>query len=179
MKINVSKIPEGGMNLRFEKDGAWFRGFLPETEPFDCTLRRIEIVCTVRRMKENVFIEGSVTASAEAPCCRCLEAARFPLAASFKYTFSPAPDEPQDEMELNTEDLELAYYEEDMIDLDRLIYEQIMLQIPIKPLCAEACKGLCPQCGTNLNVATCACEAEPFDERLSVLKQFKVKPKTQ
>ena len=179
MKINVSKIPDGGMNLRFEKDGAWFRGFLPETEPFGFTLRDINIACTVRRMRESVFIEGSVTAQAEAPCCRCLETAQFPLATSFRYTFAPAPSEPQDEVELNTEDLELAYYEEDLIDLDRVLYEQIMLQIPIKPLCRETCQGLCPRCGINLNLANCACEAETFDERLSALKQFKVKPKIQ
>jgi len=116
-----------------------------------------------------------VTASAEAPCCRCLETARLPLQASFKYTFAPAPSEPQEEMELNAEDLELAYYEEDTIDLDRVIYEQIMLQLPIKLLCSETCKGLCPQCGINLNSASCHCEAGIFDERLAVLKKFKVK----
>jgi uncharacterized protein len=174
LKINVSKIPEGGMDLRFEKDGAWFRGFLPEAEPFDFTLRRIDVACSVRRIKETVFIEGSVTASAEAPCCRCLETACMPLQVSFKYTFSPAPLEPQEEVELNAEDLELAYYEEDTIDLDRVIFEQIMLQIPIKPLCGETCKGLCPHCGINLNRASCQCEAETFDERLAVLKKFKV-----
>ena len=175
MKITVSKIPEGGINLRFEKDGAWFRGLLPEAEPFDFTLQGITVACSVRRIKETVFVEGSVTASAEAPCCRCLETARLPLQASFKYTFAPAPSEPQEEMELNAEDLELAYYEEDTIDLDRVIYEQIMLQIPIKLLCRETCKGLCPHCGINLNSASCHCEAGTFDERLAVLKKFKVK----
>ena len=114
-----------------------------------------------------------MTASAEAPCCRCLETSRLPLQATFKYTFSPAPSEPQEEMELNAEDLELAYYEEDTIDLDRVIYEQIMLQMPIKPLCRETCKGLCPHCGINLNLASCHCEAETFDERLAVLKKFR------
>jgi uncharacterized protein len=176
LKINVSKIPEGGMDLRFEKDGAWFRGFLPEAEPFEFTLQRIDVVCGVRRIKETVFIEGSVTTSAEAPCCRCLETARMPLQASFKYTFSPAPSEPQEEVELNAEDLELAYYEEDMIDLDRVIFEQIMLQMPIKLLCRETCKGLCPHCGINLNLASCQCKAETFDERLAVLKKFKANP---
>jgi uncharacterized protein len=174
LKINVSKIPEGGMDLRLEKDGAWFRGFLPEAEPFDFALQRIDVACSVRRLKETVFIEGGVTASAEAPCCRCLETARMPLQAAFKYTFSPAPSEPMEEVELNAEDLELAYYEEDTIDLDRVIFEQIMLQMPIKPLCRETCKGLCPHCGINLNLACCHCEAETFDERLAILKKFKV-----
>ncbi len=175
MKINVSKIPEGGMNLRFEKDGAWFRGHLPEAELFVFTLERIDVACNVRRIKETVFVEGGLSTSAEAPCCRCLETARLPLRASFKYTFSPAPSEPQEEVELSADDLELAYYEEDTIDLDRVIYEQIMLQMPIKPLCTETCKGLCPHCGINLNSASCQCEAETFDERLAALKKFKVK----
>ena len=51
MKINVSKIPEGGMDLRFEKDGAWFRGFLPEAEPFDFTLQRID--CRLQRQADE------------------------------------------------------------------------------------------------------------------------------
>jgi uncharacterized protein len=176
LKISVSKISEGGMDLRFEKDGTWFRGFLPEAEPFDSTLRAIAVVCSVKRIKETVYIEGSVTASAEAPCCRCLETTLLPIGSTFKYTFTPLPAEPQEELELSADDLELAYYEEDTIDLDRVIFEQIMLQMPIKPLCGETCKGLCPHCGLNLNVASCRCESETFDERLAVLKKFKVKP---
>jgi uncharacterized protein len=178
LKISVSKIPEGGMDLRFEKNGEWFRGFLPEAEPFDFTLRRIDVVCKVTRIKETVYIEGSVTASAEAPCCRCLEMARLPIGSSFKYTFAPLPAEPQEELELSADDLELAYYEEDTIDLDRVIFEQIMLQMPIKPLCRETCKGLCPRCGLNLNLAGCHCEPETFNERLAVLEKFKVNPET-
>ena len=72
MKISVSKIPEGGMNLRFEKDWKWFRDFLPEAEPIDFVLDRIAVACTVRRMKETVFIEGSAATTIEAPCGRCL-----------------------------------------------------------------------------------------------------------
>jgi uncharacterized protein len=176
LKISVSKIPEGGMDLSFEKDGKWFRGFLPEAEPFDFVLHRIDVVYTVRRMKETVFIEGSAATVVEAPCCRCLEMADLPVRASFRYTFCPPPDQPQEEWELSTEDLELAYYEEDTIDLDRLIFEQIMLQLPIKPLCRETCKGLCPHCGANLNAASCDCRTETCDERLAALKKFKIQP---
>jgi uncharacterized protein len=176
LKISVSKIPEGGIDLSFEKDGKWFRGFLPEAEPFDFVLRRIDVVCAVRRMKETVFIEGTVATAAEAPCCRCLEMTDLPVRASFRYTFCPPPDQPQEEWELNAEDLELAYYEEDTIDLDRLIFEQIMLQLPIKPLCRETCKGLCPHCGTNMNTDSCDCQTETFDERLVALKKFKIQP---
>ncbi len=179
LKINVSKIPEGGMDLRFERDGSWFRGFLPETAPADFVPDRIDVACTVRRMKENVFIEGTVATTVEAPCGRCLEMTRQPVNASFKYTFTPPPAQPKEEWELTAEDLDFAYYEEDSIDLDALIFEQVMLHMPIKPLCAESCKGLCPRCGIDLNRASCLCQAETFDERLAALKRFKVQPEKQ
>ena len=81
MKISVSKIPEGGMNLRFEKDWKWFRDFLPEAEPADFVLDRIKVTCNVRRMKETVFIEGSVATTLEAPCGRCLAMTALPISS--------------------------------------------------------------------------------------------------
>lgn len=174
MKINVSKIPEGGMNIRFERDGQWFRGLLPEADPADFLPDRIDVACAVRRMKENVFIEGNAKTTVEAPCGRCLEATRQPVRASFKYTFAPPPAQPKEEWELSAADLEFAYYEEDTIDLDALVIEQIMLNMPIKPLCSESCKGLCPHCGIDLNRESCLCQSETFDERFAVLKRFKV-----
>jgi uncharacterized protein len=151
LKINVSKIPEGGMVLQFERDGEWFRRNLPGATPPDFVPDRIDIACTAWRMKENVFIEGTVATAVDVPCCRCLEMIRLPLRSSFKYTFTPPPSRSQDEVELNAADLDFAYYEGDVIDLDTVILEQILLQIPIKLLCAESCRGLCLHCGINLN----------------------------
>jgi uncharacterized protein len=176
LKISVSKIPEGGRELQLEKDGSWFKSFLPEMELSGFVLDRIDVACTIRRMKETVFIDGTVAANLETSCCRCLETTHLPVSSSFKYTFSPPPDQPREEWELSAEDLDFAYYEEDIIDMDTLIFEQIALQIPVKPLCMEGCKGLCPHCGINLNVTSCQCGTENFDERLAVLKQFKTQP---
>jgi uncharacterized protein len=173
LKINISKIPEGGMSLRFERDGEWFRETLSGATPPDFVPDRIEVACTASRMKENVFIEGTVSTAMDLPCCRCLEVIRLPLSSSFRYTFTPTPSRSQDEVELNAADLDFAYYEGDIIDLDAVILDQILLQIPIKPLCAESCRGLCPSCGANLNVTACNCREEHHDDRFSVLKQLK------
>ncbi|MBN2438932.1 MAG: DUF177 domain-containing protein [Deltaproteobacteria bacterium] len=175
MKINVSKIPEGGRVLQFERDGEWFRRNLPGAAPPDFVPDRIDVACTARRMKENVFIEGTVATAVDVSCCRCLETIHLPIRSSFKYTFVPPPSRSQDEVELKAADLDFAYYEGDVIDLDTVIFEQILLQIPIKPLCAESCRGLCPHCGINLNISGCNCRGEVLDERLAVLKQFKEK----
>lgn len=176
MKINVNKIPEGGMPFRFERDAEWFRENLIGTAPCDYKPSRIDVVCTVRRMRENVFIEGTVATTGEMPCCRCLETAHLEIRAPFKYTFAPSPAETGEEMELSAEDLDFAFYEGEIIDLDSVILEQILLQIPIKPLCTELCRGLCPHCGVNLNTASCNCQGQVFDERLAALKKFKGQP---
>jgi uncharacterized protein len=173
LKINVSKIPEEGMILKFERNREWFQENLRGTTSDDFELDRIDIACTARRMKENVFIEGTAATAIDMSCCRCLEMIRLPIRSSFRYTFTPPPPRSQDEVELNALDLDFAYYEGDVIDLDMVIFEQIMLQIPIKPLCAESCRGLCPHCGIDLNTTSCDCRGEVLDERLTALKQFK------
>jgi len=177
LKINVSNIPEGGINLRFERNGEWFQQRLPETgSEGGFVLNRVDVACAVRRMKENVFLEGSVATTAEMPCSRCLETTHLSLQSPFHYTFAPPPSLPQEDVELSATDLDFAYYEEDVIDLDATVFEQILLQIPFKPLCAESCRGLCPHCGANLNATSCDCRGELPDERLAILKQFKAQP---
>ena len=99
----------------------------------------------------------------------------LPVSASFRYTLVPAKaEESREEIELSEEDLEYGYYEGEIVDCDPLIYEQIVLQIPIKVLCTEDCRGLCPDCGTNLNLEACNCASDRVDERLAVLKKLKL-----
>ncbi len=75
-----------------------------------------------------------------------------------------------DEQEVEEEDLDTSYYRDDQIDLNELLREQFYLALPMKPLCREDCRGLCPQCGTNLNTGTCTCATEWEDPRLAALK---------
>ena len=76
--------------------------------------------------------------------------------------------------ELEEEDLDLSFYEGEEIDLSPLVQEQIILALPTRPLCRESCKGLCPQCGVNLNVQTCTCATVVDDPRLEVLRTLRV-----
>jgi uncharacterized protein len=66
--------------------------------------------------------------------------------------------------------LTTAYYVDDQIDLGQLMSEQFHLVLPMKPLCRETCRGLCPQCGTNLNAGSCECRTTWEDPRLAPLK---------
>ena len=58
------------------------------------------------------------------------------------------------------------------IDADEALTEQILLELPLKHLCKEDCKGLCPKCGTDLNKSTCNCETKEPDPRFDVLRKL-------
>jgi len=73
----------------------------------------------------------------------------------------PAPQsEAPDKEELSAQELDLDVYSGETVDLEALVREQIILLAPLKPLCSEGCRGLCPTCGVNLNQETCSCKVE-------------------
>jgi len=172
-------VPEAGLDLRFELQGNWFRNFLAVEDSDILSIQKTVVSCHVSRMGETVFIEGEIESVAEAVCSRCLGEVRLPVRLDFRYTLVPVKESIKDNVELRTDDLDFGFYEGEVVDLSPLIYEQIMLQIPMKILCSEACKGLCPQCGANLNVGNCDCRKDQGDERFAVLRNLKIAKKPQ
>ena len=67
---------------------------------------------------------------------------------------------------------EFVVVPDDQLDLDQLLTEDILLDVPSKFLCSPGCKGLCPTCGKNLNQGPCGCERDTVDPRLAVLKDL-------
>ena len=123
-------------------------------------------------------VAGHVTGEIEMTCGRCLEAFTLPVAGEFDLRYVPrAENAGEDERELGEDDLTTAFYDEDRIDIGQLIAEQFHLALPMKPLCSEGCKGLCPHCGTNWNAGTCNCSEKWEDPRLAVLKTLAQKRK--
>jgi uncharacterized protein len=175
LKINVALIPEEGQNFIFSEEGAWFKGYFKDSDSPDFTLRQIDVNCLITRTSGTVFIKGSFSALIDVDCSRCLERASLPIGGDFTYTLIPAKAETREDLELTPEELEISYYQGDFIDLAPIICEQIILQIPMKVLCSEECKGLCPHCGTNLNTSSCNCHLNFVNDRMAVLKNFRVK----
>lgn len=177
MKININTIPEEGLDIQTTKDRSWLHTIFGDVGESDFALDEVRITCNVRKLQQSVFLNGAIETVIHMTCSRCLETAILPVSAPFRYTLVPAtPEESREEIELSEEDLEYGYYEGDIVDCDPLIYEQIVLQIPIKVLCMEDCRGLCPGCGTNLNLGACNCPSDRIDERLAVLKKLKLTP---
>ena len=96
-------------------------------------------------------------------CDRCLE----PLTRVFDYQFTHVLT--QEVIDGFEEDI---IVDGDKLNLDRLALTDIQLEFPLKLLCCEDCKGLCPQCGANLNRESCNCDKDPIDPRLEALKEL-------
>jgi uncharacterized protein len=175
LKINVVAIPEEGLNFVFSENGKWFEECLQDRGEPDFKLRKVDLQCRITKASSTIFIKGNISVFLDISCSRCLEEVTIPVDGDFSYTLVPAIAETKEELEPRAEDLEIGHYQDDFIDLTPIICEQIILQIPIKPLCSEDCKGLCPHCGTNRNVASCNCHSDFIDPRLAVLKNIKIK----
>jgi uncharacterized protein len=121
--------------------------------------------------KKQFRLVGRVRTTLELPCGRCLEPFTMDVDAQFDLRYQPhAENTGEGEREIEEDDLTTAFYERDEIDLGHLMGEQFYLSLPMKPLCRTDCRGLCPECGTNLNRGTCGCKRDWEDPRLKPLK---------
>lgn len=127
------------------------------------------IAFTVTKLgKKKVSISGDVSIVLNIPCVRCLEDVRTPIHFSIDREID-LRDSESDEIE---EQEEQDYIDGYNLDVDKLVYGEVLLQIPSKTLCSPDCKGLCPKCGTNLNIKECGCDRESLDPRMSVIKDI-------
>ena len=120
----------------------------------------------------TVRVDGLVSGDFVAPCARCTESTTTHLESSVDMVLKPDSARKREE----PEDIDFGYYSGEEIDCGSLAEEALMLAIPYVVLCSEDCKGLCPQCGANLNQAPCACrkEEETKSSPFSVLKDMKI-----
>lgn len=130
---------------------------------------------------DNVFARGNLEAWVELACSRCLVNVRHPIQEELVVTYLPGGQVPdEDGVESEEEDgddgeVEDTYgYEGEEIDVEPLLRERLLLAIPYAPLCKPDCKGLCSQCGANLNDSECGCDRKVVDPRLAALADIKV-----
>jgi uncharacterized protein len=163
---------------RLEKDGGSFSrtyeiGELSLDDGELQLIRPTEIKGRVRRKGSEVELRGELNGRVATTCDRCLQPVEFPISSEFNERFVTAVSwraEPQHE--LQEEDLNLAIFDGEAIELDDLVREEIMLAVPGHVLCREDCKGLCPVCGIDRNQSSCECEAGKIDSRWESLKEL-------
>lgn len=164
MQIILSEIPEEGLAVgttaelvsAFSENGWGLR------------------TVSLQLVKKGSAVEVSGLFEGEVPltCGRCLEPFPFRVAPELAVRLLPKPSVREEELELKGDDLEVDFYDGDVLDVAALLRAETLLALPMKPLCREECRGLCPVCGGNRNQVPCACEIRSADPRLAVLQGF-------
>jgi uncharacterized protein len=125
----------------------------------------------------EIRVRGRHNVAMEADCDRCLETARFPLEGVFDLYYSPEPGKtghhPGEEVAIDEGESEIAFYDGTGLELNDILREHILLSLPMKYVCGESCKGICPVCGQNRNQAVCNCSERPADDRWAALRNLK------
>ena len=145
--------------------------FDPQDEDYRVALP-VELSMDVEKAGGDAFrVTGRAVTRLELACSRCAEEFEIPVDACFELRYVPAASATGDaEHEISEDDLTTSFYREGALDVIEMLREQFQLALPMKPLCTEACRGLCPECGANLNGADCGCQPVWEDPRLAPLK---------
>lgn len=135
----------------------------------------VDLRMVIHKDHDRFRLVGTVKTELELQCSRCLEPFKMPVDREFDLRYLPhgaaEPDAGDDEeTEVEDDDVAVTFYRDEAIDLNELLREQFYLALPMKPLHSEDCKGICPQCGTNRNLASCDCNPHWEDPRLAGLK---------
>ncbi len=153
MYINLSDLKEIGgrkkVSLELEFHDLEFVNREIEIE------KPIQLELEIFNTRDSFVVEGKLKAELILSCSRCLQ----------KYSSEIELDISEDVLKSEMEDEEELY-------LDDIVKDNIILSLPMKPLCSEDCKGICPNCGQDLNEGECDCEVENLDPRLAKLKDF-------
>jgi uncharacterized protein len=125
---------------------------------------------------EDIRVVGDAKAHLEFSCARCLAPVSHAIDTSFDLIYRPlGVDRRADEVAITEAETEIGYYQGEGLLLEDVLREQVLLATPVRALCREDCKGLCPHCGLNLNVEQCHCEQHLSDPRWDALNEIKKK----
>jgi uncharacterized protein len=140
---------------------------------------RAEVVVEHRGHKQDVDdirLVGRLDTKIEVLCARCLDPVVHDVNREFDLLYRPqGVDRRGEEVAISEAETEIGYYQGEGLLLEDALREQVLLATPVKTVCREDCKGLCPSCGRNLNQEACECEPQPSDPRWEALGDLKKK----
>jgi uncharacterized protein len=124
----------------------------------------------------DIRVQGDLATSVETACARCLEPVAREVAREFELLYRPrGVDAGRQEISVTQAEAEIGYYVGEGVELKDILGEQILLEVPMKVVCREDCKGLCLTCGHNLNESDCRCPPTVSDPRWQALKDLREK----
>lgn len=154
------------------------RSFLPGTIDYRSKEFRqaepLTVVAAAELVGREIHIVGHLETTVELTCARCLEAMVQEVRRDFDLFYRPLSTVARkEEVALGEEETEIGFFSGDGLYLSDVLAEQVILSLPMKPICKGDCRGLCPHCGANLNRERCGCVESFTDPRLSGLAQIK------
>lgn len=168
MLVERSRIPAEGLDLRLLEDPCW-----EGVEGLWTTLAPVEATFRLERKGGGILARGAFRTVAIFHCSRCSEPVSVPVADQFEVLYLGAPSSFRGEgAELTAEEMDVEFMKDDRLDLSGLLRENVLLNLPIQPLCRAECRGLCPRCGVNLNDTSCQCRIQASDPRLLPLQHL-------
>lgn len=180
MRIRVADLPADGLTVEERIDPGRLRNLVALEENAGCDFKGpLTVNLRVTPSAGLVEVEGRLAGMVAMACVRCLTPTHRPLESSFRLAFTrtipgEATEEPPQDRELRAEELGLILFEGEDIDLRDAIQDQVILAIPMQPVCRQDCRGLCPRCGADLNEGPCGCSRDEVDPRLAILKTLKL-----
>ncbi len=170
MELNLEQAFEGPVDLsnRFDVRAASL------DRPELLALSPVEFAGRLERADNGFVLQGRLKIEGEVACSRCLTPVRFSRSPEVSWLFAPAhrrAEVAEEETELGKGELDVVFYDELQLPFDPFIEEQLQLEIPMKPLCREGCRGLCSRCGADLNAGPCGCQ-DPGDDRWKALRNL-------
>lgn len=177
LTVKLDEIPDEELDLEWTEEKASLLAYLERLSEIDFDFEAPpQSHVKISKVGQSIFIKGSVQTHLRLQCVRCLKEFSYPLSSTFELTLHPSKSEALgEETELDEEDMESNFFEEGEIHLSEIVCEQIFLEIPCQPVCEEKCKGLCPVCGTDLNLASCGCVKREFESGFITLGKLKLK----
>ena len=169
--IKITDIPEEGLFLNFEE----LAGLIPEIDRY-CTIVQASGRLELHRSGSEISISGWVSSRLTLACDRCLNTFSSDVQTPFFYLLKPSGEFHSDlepDHEVKGEEIEVYWYEGGEIRAEELFREQILLQLPMRILCRDDCRGLCPGCGADLNRESCRCRRVREQGPFSVLAGLK------
>jgi uncharacterized protein len=170
MKVNVSNVPEWGLEVDVELDARQ----IDLADAGADLAGALHLQGRVLKAGDEILLEGKLRATFNLNCSRCLKNFVQPLEFDVSATYVQTPaDRPDGRAETAFEEDTRITFSDDEIDLLSGIREDVLLNIPVKPLCSEDCRGLCVLCGTDLNEGECTCRKEDVDLRFAPLRDIR------
>ena len=150
MKIDIDNVVESGVTITADERS--------QVYDFDTSLVPPNTIISVKVFAQFVakrlVVRGQIYTNVHFECSRCLNTFQYHVDIP-EYTF------------------DCTAQKGDIIDLTDTIREHIIIALPMKPLCSSRCKGICPNCGEDLNSSSCTCSNNIVDERFKGLDKLK------